>query len=42
MTLNFRDCELVGVPGSIPSRVFCALHYDAVLSIKDSGVEIMD
>ena len=42
MTLNVRDCELVGVPGSIPSRVFCALHYDAVLNIRDSGVELMD
>ena len=45
MTLNFKGCELVGVPGSIPQRVFCALHYDAVLDIlhiKDSGVELLD
>ena len=42
MTLNFRDCELDGIPGSIPQRVFCALHYDAVLNIKGSGVELLD
>ena len=42
MILNFRDCELDGIPGSIPQRVFCALNYDAVLNIKDSGVELLD
>ena len=42
MTLNFRDGDFVGDLGSIPSRVFCALHYDAVSNIKDSGVELMD
>ena len=42
MTLNYRDCELDGVPGSTPQRVFCALHYDTVLNIKDSGVELLD
>ena len=41
IVLNFKDCELVGVPGSIPQRVFCALHYDAILNIKDSGVELL-
>ena len=42
MTLNFRDCELDGVPGSIPQRIFCALHYGAVLNIKDSRVDLLD
>ena len=41
LTLNFRDCEVPGYV-SIPSRVFCALHYDCVLNIKDSGVELLD
>ena len=42
MTLNFRDCDLDGTPNSTPQRVFCALNYDAVLNIKDSGVELLD
>ena len=28
MTLNFRDCEVAGLGGSTPQRVFCALNYD--------------
>ena len=28
MTLNFRDCEVSGLGGSTPQRVFCALNYD--------------
>ena len=40
LTLNFRDCEVPGLGGSVPSRVFCALNYDCVLNIKDYGVEI--
>ena len=42
LTLNFKDCDLDGIPNLTPSRVFCALHYDAVLNIKDSGVELLD
>ena len=42
MTLHFRDCDLDGTPNSTPQRVFCALNYDAVLNIKDSGVELLD
>ena len=42
MTLNFRDCDLDGTPNSTPQRVFCALSYDAVLNIKDSGVELLE
>ena len=42
MTLGFRDCDLDGTPNSTPQRVFCALNYDAVFNIKDSGVELLD
>ena len=42
LTLNFRDCEVPGLGGSIPSRVFCALNYDVVLNIKDYGTELLD
>ena len=42
MTLNFRGCDLDGTPNSTPQRVFCTLNYDAVLNIKDSGVQFMD
>ena len=28
MTLNFRDCNVEGLGGSTPSRVYCALNYD--------------
>ena len=31
MTLNFRDCDVDGLGGSIPQRAFCALNYDCVL-----------
>ena len=41
-TLNFKDCDAVGYTGSVPTRMYCALHYDAVLNIQDSGVQIMD
>ena len=42
LTLNFRDCEVPGLAGSVPSRVFCALNYDCALNIKDSGTELLD
>ena len=42
MTLDFRECDLDGTPNSIPQRVFCALNHDAVLNIRDSGVELLD
>jgi hypothetical protein len=42
MTLNFRDCILEDNPISIPQRVFCALNYDVVLNIKDSGIDFLD
>ena len=44
VTINFRDCQhsVVNAAVSIPSRVYCVLHYYAVLSIRDSGVELLD
>ena len=41
MTLNFRDCDVAGLGGSTPQRVFCALNYDCVLNIQDSGVQML-
>ena len=47
LTVNFRNCHTYAPDGnistySIPTRVFCALHYDAVLNIRDSGVELLE
>ena len=42
LTINFRNCWAGGVANSTPHRVYCALHYDAVLNIRDSGVELLD
>ena len=47
LTVNFRNCYAYAPGGnistySIPTRVFCALHYDAVLNIRDSGVELLE
>ena len=48
LSVNFRGCNALTADGSaidsysIPTRVFCALHYDAVLNIRDSGVELLD
>ena len=47
LTVNFRNCYGYSPDGSIstysvPTRVFCALHYDAVLKIRDSGVELLE
>ena len=42
VTINFRGC--IGsdiLPNSVPSRMYCVLHYDAVLNIRDSGVELL-
>ena len=48
LTVNFRGCN-VFIPDrsaiqtySIPTRVFGALHYDCVLNIRDSGVELLE
>eukprot|EP00972_Heterocapsa_arctica_P056872 8393797-Heterocapsa_arctica.AAC.1 len=43
LTINFRDCEFdVGNAYSIPTKMFVALQYDAILNIRDSGVEILE
>ena len=42
ITLNFKDCDAVGYVSSAPTRMYCALHYDCVLNIQGSGVQIMD
>ena len=44
ITTNFRDCHHspVNSAPSVPSRMYCVLHYDAVLNIRDSGIELLD
>ena len=44
ITVNFKDCRepAVNSATTIPSRMYAALHYDAVLNIRDSGVELLD
>ena len=44
LTINFKDCgsSNADVANSIPTRMFCALHYDCVLNIQDSGVQVLD
>ena len=42
LTLNFEDSDAFNAADSVPSRVFCALIYDAVLNIQDSGVTLLD
>lgn len=39
LTVNVRNC---GSGGSQPSRMYCALNYDAVLNIRSEGVELLD
>jgi hypothetical protein len=41
LTINFRNCTGFSAL-STPSRVFCALHYDAVINIKSEGIELLD
>ena len=42
LTINFRDCIHENYEYTIPSRVYCALHYDAVLNIRSERVELLD
>ena len=44
ITVNFKDCQHSSANSAtpIPSRMYAVLHYDAVLSIRDSGVELLD
>ena len=41
MTVNFRNCDNEESPASVPSRVYRALNYDAVLNIRGSGIELL-
>ena len=43
ITVNFKDCQhsSVNSASSIPSRMYVALHYDAVLNIRDSGAGLL-
>ena len=44
ITINFRDCRepAMSTALSVPSRMYCVLHYDAVLNIRSEGVELLD
>eukprot|EP00972_Heterocapsa_arctica_P111117 16359674-Heterocapsa_arctica.AAC.1 len=42
LTINFRDCDYDDNAYSIPSKILVALKYDAILNIRDSGVEILE
>ena len=42
LTLNFKDCDAIGYPDSVPTRMYCVLHYDCVLNVQDSGVQVLD
>ena len=44
ISVNFKNCQesAVNSATSIPSRMYAVLHYDAVLNIRDSGVELLD
>jgi len=42
LTVNFKDCDANGQADSVPSRIFCALNYDCVLNIQDSGIVLLD
>uniref|UniRef100_UPI0040498795 hypothetical protein n=1 Tax=Flavobacterium sp. TaxID=239 RepID=UPI0040498795 len=44
LTINFKDCDATGTgyANSVPTRMLCALNYDAVLNIQSEGVQILD
>ena len=42
LALNFKDCDAEGAADSVPARLFCALNYDCVLNIPDSGIQLLD
>ena len=42
LTINLKDCDALGNADSVPTRVFCALNYDRVLNIQDSGIQMLD
>ena len=42
LILNFKDCDADGQADSVPARVFRALNYDCVLTVSDSGIQLLD
>ena len=42
ITLNFKDCDAIGYPDSVPTRMYRVLHYEGVLNIQDYGVQVLD
>ena len=42
LTVNFKNCKNQYEAASAPQRMYCALNYDAVLNIKDQGIELLD
>ena len=40
--LNFKECDVDGAADSVPHRVFCALNYDCVFNVQDSGIQLLD
>ena len=42
LVINFEDCDALGAADSVPTRVFCALNYDCVLNIQDTGTSLLD
>ena len=42
LTKRFKECDALGGANSVPDRVFCALSYDCILNIQDSGVQLLD
>jgi len=42
LTVNFKNCKNQYEANSAPQRMYCALNYDAVLNIKDQGIELLD
>ena len=42
LTVTFRNCMHGSEAGSQPHRMYCALNYDAILNIRDQGIELLD
>ena len=42
LTIDFKDCDALGGADGVPNRVFCALNYDCVLNIQDSGTQLLN
>eukprot|EP00972_Heterocapsa_arctica_P112722 16433436-Heterocapsa_arctica.AAC.1 len=42
LTVNFRDCNYNNDAATSPTNIVVASHYDAMLNIKYSGVEVLE